>query len=87
MKVDFVERKQSDFHSPTQGNGYSLFYFYPDDSPRPAGVETQMEVRFWYGQWFKTLVEERDGSVRGGELAAREEIMMALEDVKNVLIK
>jgi hypothetical protein len=45
-----------------------------------------MEVRFWYGLWFKTLVAER-GGIRGGEIALREDIMMALDDVEHLLVK
>ncbi|XP_011864494.1 PREDICTED: basement membrane-specific heparan sulfate proteoglycan core protein isoform X13 [Vollenhovia emeryi] len=59
------------------GNNYILVHKSEDPTP---DYETEKTVRFFYGDWYK-----QQG--RGEVLASREEIMMTLANVDNILIK
>ncbi|XP_023290722.1 basement membrane-specific heparan sulfate proteoglycan core protein [Orussus abietinus] len=59
------------------GNNYTLLHTGPEF---PSDYESQQSVRFFYGEWYKS-----DG--RHEVLASREEIMMTLLNVDNILIK
>lgn len=61
------------------GNGYTLLY-ESERTPQP-NTQTEMSVRFFEGDW----VIRHDNGLR--QTATREEIMMALADVDNILIK
>ncbi|KAG5900605.1 hypothetical protein JTB14_017460 [Gonioctena quinquepunctata] len=61
------------------GNGYTLLHQSPN-TPAPNSVE-RMKVRLFEGEWLKKSPGAQEG------IASREEIMMALEDVDNILIK
>ena len=49
-------------------------------SQKRPGEENEVRARFWFGEWRK------EGTPRG-DLATREEIMMAMEDLKSLLVK
>ncbi|XP_030745032.1 basement membrane-specific heparan sulfate proteoglycan core protein isoform X3 [Sitophilus oryzae] len=61
------------------GNNYILLH--QAASPPPSHRTTQVRVRFFDGDW--VIKSDREPE----RLATREEIMMALEDVTNILIK
>lgn len=59
------------------GNDYILTHKGKEPTP---DYETEESVRFFYGDWYKQ-------QARGEVLASREEIMMTLANVDNILIK
>ncbi|XP_057651716.1 basement membrane-specific heparan sulfate proteoglycan core protein-like isoform X28 [Diorhabda carinulata] len=61
------------------GNGYTLLHV-STHSPAPNSDE-RMRVRFFEGEWVERSPNSRE------KIATREEIMMALENVENILIK
>ncbi|XP_049843588.1 basement membrane-specific heparan sulfate proteoglycan core protein isoform X30 [Schistocerca gregaria] len=70
------------------GNNYTLVHV-PRQQPE-AGRDNDMSVRFFYGEWYKRTGARPGGDIPGGPtdvLASREEIMMALSNVDNILIK
>lgn len=67
------------FLSKFQGNGYTLLH-QATYSPAPNTNE-KMEVRFFEGDW----IRKSPGAPESR--ASREEIMMVLEDIENILIK
>ena len=60
-----------------QGNGYKLFHTLPNSMR--VNVNNDIKVQFWMGVWNK-------GSPRG-PYASREEILMTLENVEQILIR
>ncbi|XP_021927336.1 basement membrane-specific heparan sulfate proteoglycan core protein isoform X6 [Zootermopsis nevadensis] len=69
------------------GNGYTLVH--PGRPPIP-GRDNDYSVRFFYGEWYKRGSARPGGDIPGeptDTLATREEIMMALGNVDNLLIR
>ncbi|XP_034241184.1 basement membrane-specific heparan sulfate proteoglycan core protein-like isoform X2 [Thrips palmi] len=66
------------------GNGYILVHNAPALSP---GQEVDRSVRFFHGEWFRRISSSRNTASDRDVLASREEIMMALADVNDLLIK
>ncbi|KAJ1522549.1 hypothetical protein ONE63_001735 [Megalurothrips usitatus] len=66
------------------GNGYVLVHNANSSSP---GQEVERTIRFFYGEWYRRLSSNRGSTSDRDVLASREEIMMALADVNNLLIK
>ena len=70
-----------------QGNGYTLVH---TGRPPVAGHRNDYSVRFFYGEWYKRGSARPGGDIPGeptDTLATREEIMMALGNVDNLLIR
>lgn len=58
--------------------------------PPVAGRDNDYSVRFFYGEWYKRGSARPGGDIPGeptDTLATREEIMMALGNVDNLLIR
>ncbi|XP_071451008.1 basement membrane-specific heparan sulfate proteoglycan core protein [Hetaerina americana] len=69
------------------GNGYTLVH---PGQKIVAGRSNDVNVRFFYGEWYKWTYSRPGGDIPGepdGELASREEIMMALANVDYLLIR
>ncbi|XP_069692113.1 basement membrane-specific heparan sulfate proteoglycan core protein isoform X26 [Periplaneta americana] len=69
------------------GNGYTLVH---PGRPPVAGRDNDYSVRFFYGEWYKRGSARPGGDIPGeptDTLATREEIMMALGNVDNLLIR
>ena len=77
-----------------KGNGFILIHT-SDVTPEPS-TPTDLKVRFWPGQWFKIFqdgdprpsgaeYDDGDDSIR--ELATREDILIALSNIENILIR
>jgi len=56
------------------------------ERPLQANQDNQIDVRFWPGQWFKT-VYQYSNRIDTREPASREEIMMVLEDIELLLVR
>ena len=70
--------------SPIQGNGVTLMHVHEPLSP---DQEVQRDVRFWPGQWYKSVFRFGNGRIDTQSPASREEIMMVLEDMDLLLIR
>uniref|UniRef100_A0A1B6EDX6 Basement membrane-specific heparan sulfate proteoglycan core protein n=1 Tax=Clastoptera arizonana TaxID=38151 RepID=A0A1B6EDX6_9HEMI len=71
------------------GNGYTLIY---KGYPLSQGTYNNVAVQLFPQNWYKVTSSSRSGSGiplgnRGIEHATREDMMMALEDVDNILIR
>ncbi|XP_046397627.1 basement membrane-specific heparan sulfate proteoglycan core protein-like isoform X3 [Ischnura elegans] len=69
------------------GNGYTLVH---PGRKIVAGRNQDVSVRFFYGEWYKWIAARPGGDIPerpDGELASREEIMMALANVDYLLIR
>lgn len=74
-----VKLLKKDFTLLSQGNRYTLLH-QSTHSPAPNTNEN-IRVRFFEGEWLIKSVGSRERP------ATREEIMMVLEDVDNILLK
>jgi hypothetical protein len=70
-----------------QGNGYTLVH---TGRPPVADHHNDYSVRFFYGEWYNRGSARPGGDIPGeptDTLATREEIMMTLGNVDNLLIR
>lgn len=71
-----------------KGNGYTLVHRVKE--PPITGQEKEITVRFFHGEWYKFTGARPGGDIPGTPsetLATREEIMMTLGSVDNIIIK
>ncbi len=77
-----------------KGNGYILIHT-SDVTPEPS-TPTEIKARFWPGQWFKVFqdgdpnsrspeYDDGDGGIK--ELATREDLMITLANIEQILIR
>ncbi|XP_065579048.1 basement membrane-specific heparan sulfate proteoglycan core protein-like isoform X5 [Artemia franciscana] len=69
------------------GNGYTLMHFTQNQiQPNRQG---DVSIQFWPGDWYKRKSGRSGGDIpsQAEELATREEIMMALQNVEHLLIR
>ncbi|XP_050723887.1 basement membrane-specific heparan sulfate proteoglycan core protein-like isoform X5 [Eriocheir sinensis] len=67
-----------------RGNNVTLMYVH--DGTFAPDIENRVDVRFFYGQWFKR-VATNGGNIQTQNPATREEIMMVLENMDLLLIR
>lgn len=70
-----------------QGNGYTLVNAIP--AVVQPDEENNLAFRFWFGDWRKHSVTRPGGdqSFDDNNYASREEIMMVLENIEQILIR
>ncbi|KAI5699533.1 hypothetical protein M8J75_004395 [Diaphorina citri] len=68
------------------GNGYTLIYRVPEDSLR-QNTDFEVNAKLVPGYWFKLREPRGPGSNQPLSPATREEIMMVLANVEDILIK
>ena len=55
--------------------------------PLSPNEEVQRDVRFWPGQWYKSVFRHSNSRIETRDSATREEIMMVLENMDLLLIR
>lgn len=63
----------------SQGNGYTLLHY--SSSTPTQNINERVEVRLFESEWVRKSAGAPEST------ASREEIMMVLEDIENILIK
>ncbi|KAK8399426.1 hypothetical protein O3P69_003489 [Scylla paramamosain] len=67
-----------------RGNGLTLMHVH--DGTFQENIENWVDVRFFYGHWFKRVVQW-GGRIKVEQPASREDIMMVLENMDLLLIR
>ena len=68
-----------------QGNGLTLLRLGNENWS--ATRQHSIAVRYWAGEWYKRASLRPDGTLEGVEPASREEILLVLANVQNLLIR